>query len=208
MQREVVIVVWKSKAALVAVLVAALGWGIVGCGGDKSASTQQKSVSQTASSSQSTARPDQPGSESTASRDGLSDLVKEGTITQEEADAVREALRAEKPGADSKVSDILAGLVKKGTITQDQANAIAKVLPPRPTGGGPLAELVKKGTITEEQAAAVMQGMRGQKPGEAKDASDVLAELVKEGKLSQTQADAVEKAMEQNRPPKAPVSQQ
>lgn len=92
----------------------------------------------------------------------LDDLVADGTITQEQADAVREAVRAEAcerlaarrlhplPGI---LSEALDDLVADGTITQEQADAVVEALRERL----PCAHAAETDAAAEasEEAAAV-----------------------------------------------------
>ncbi len=85
--------------------------------------------------------------------DGLAALVKDGTITQAQADAITKAIEALKPTAPqtptsdgttptpttrvNQFTDVLAALVKDGTITQAESDAITKAIESFRSGDGP-----------------------------------------------------------------------
>ncbi len=135
-------------------------------------------------------------------------LVKAGTITQAQADAIQSAM---KTGRESKKSmkDVLDGLVSAGTITQDQENAIVKSFPAREGKGGsdrrhgnPMDSLVTTGTMTQAQADAVHSAFRSAMESQ-KSFKDALDSLVSAGTITQAQADAIQNAM---KPPAADSS--
>lgn len=114
----------------------------------------------------------------------LASLVEDGTITEEQAEAIGKALEQARlahqtqAGAANASSDPLASLVGAGTITEEQSDAVMSKLdhakgprmmappPPPPVSSGDeeedgdtvtdiLDSLVEDGTITEAQQAAV-----------------------------------------------------
>jgi len=61
---------------------------------------------------------------------GLNKLVKDGTITEEQAQAVQNAMKdARGSGSAAGLDTVLAGLVDDGTLTQEEADAILSALP-------------------------------------------------------------------------------
>lgn len=109
-----------------------------------------------------------------------SELVTDGTITQDQLDAIQEAMKTAHD-SDKTMSDILDELVSDGTLTQDQADAITAAMPARdgkaagnsegmPEHGknwtqkgefkSPWSELVTDGTITQDQADAVSSAIK------------------------------------------------
>ena len=113
----------------------------------------------------------------------LSTLVSDGTITQEQLDAVQSAMKTAKASGKAK-SDILTELVSAGTITQEQADALNSNEPAKngetlknealtqeeksatAEHKGFLNKLITDGTITKEQADAICSAVK-----EAKDAA-------------------------------------
>lgn len=65
---------------------------------------------------------------------GIGTLVKDGTLTEKQVQAVMEALRPEKAGEIKDMSEVLSSLVKAGTINEAQAEAIKKLMPNRQHG--------------------------------------------------------------------------
>jgi hypothetical protein len=92
----------------------------------------------------------------------LASLVEEGTISSDEATAIREAMQASHDGdkearqaerAAAK-AEILADLVADGTLTQAQADAISAA------EKGGMRELIANGTIDREDVQALKSAMR------------------------------------------------
>ena len=97
----------------------------------------------------------------------LDKLVTAGTITQADATAVENALKAAMTnGQRPDLKTVLAGLVSAGTITQDKATAIENAMKPQgQLGGGTmmngfLDKLVTAGTITQADATAVENALK------------------------------------------------
>lgn len=135
----------------------------------------------------------------------LTSLVEDGTITESDVDAIRDAMKAaherdqqahqaERAAAKA---EILADLVANGTLTQAQADAISAA------EKGGMRELIANGTIDREDVQALKAAMREGSAGnrEAKQAERaaerdaVLDALVADGTLTQSQADAVDTAI-------------
>lgn len=95
----------------------------------------------------------------------LSELVSDDTLTQEEADAVMEALKESRTSGET-CDEILDTLVGEEVITQEQADAIADAKPVLGGNGSGgmhrnlLSELITDGTITQEQADAVWDAVK------------------------------------------------
>lgn len=95
----------------------------------------------------------------------LDELVSDGTLTQEEADAVLEALKEARDSGET-CDEILDTLVSEEVITQEQADAIVDAMPVLEEKGSAqmhgnlLSELVSDGTITQEQADAVLDAVK------------------------------------------------
>lgn len=110
----------------------------------------------------------------------LSELVSDGTLTQEEADAVMEALKEVKTSGET-CDEILDTLVGEEVITQEQADAIADAKPALGGNGSGgmhrnlLSELITDGTITQEQADAVWDAVKTAMEA-ARDAAKAAAE--------------------------------
>ncbi|MDF2999891.1 MAG: hypothetical protein K0Q48_10 [Bacillota bacterium] len=110
----------------------------------------------------------------------LSELVSAGTLTQEEADAVMEALKEARNSGET-CDEILDTLVSEEVITQEQADAIADTKPVLGGNGSGgmhrnlLSELVTDGTITQEQADAVWDAVKTAMDA-ARDAAKAAAE--------------------------------
>ena len=135
----------------------------------------------------------------------LTSLVEDGTITESDVDAIRDAMKAaherdqqahqaERAAAKA---EILADLVANGTLTQAQADAISAA------EKGGMRELIANGTIDREDVQALKAAMREGSAGnrEAKQAERaaerdaVLDALVADETLTQSQADAVDAAI-------------
>ena len=144
----------------------------------------------------------------------LSELVSAGTLTQDEVDAIREAIKtqretnkaanqAEKQAARDAA---LAKLVSAGTLTQAQADAI------KAADKGGLRELMHDGTIDREARQALRTELRAAhesdrdaKQAERDAARDAaLSGLVSDGTLTQSQADAVSSAIASHKDERGP----
>ena len=113
----------------------------------------------------------------------LDGLVDEGTITQEQSEAVTENMAAKgdkikNDGAriERPLSDILEELVTDDVLTQEQADAISESMPvkaerKKPNGQNlpakrngqfrsPMSSLVEEGILSQEQAAAIHEAVR------------------------------------------------
>jgi len=114
----------------------------------------------------------------------LRPLVGDGTITADQARAVREQLRTDAQAAQQQARDTaLTILVGEGALTQEQADAIEAA------GRGGLRALVDSGVLTREQAHEVHEEFEEYGAGDTSAAS--LAALVAAGVLTQEQADAI-----------------
>lgn len=95
----------------------------------------------------------------------MDELVSGGTLTQEEADTVLDALKEARDSGKT-CDEVLDTLVSEEVITQEQADAISDAMPLLGgTGSGGvhrnlLSELVSDGTITQEQADAVWDAVK------------------------------------------------
>lgn len=135
----------------------------------------------------------------------LTSLVEEGTLSQAEVDAIREAMQATR-GDDREArqaerqaqkAELLADLVTEGTLTQAQADAISSA------EKGGMRELIANGTIDRDDVQALKAAMREGSAGDraakqaerAAERDAVLAGLVADGTVTQSQADAVESAI-------------
>ncbi|MDA2988595.1 MAG: hypothetical protein O2815_05890 [Actinomycetota bacterium] len=140
-------------------------------------------------------------------RDGgaLISLVEDGTLTESDVDAIRDALKAAHDGdkeahraerAAAK-AEILADLVANGTLTQAQADAISSA------EQGGMRELIANGTIDRADIEALKSAMRegsavnreAKQAERAAERDAVLDALVADGTLTQSQADAVDAAI-------------
>jgi competence protein ComGC len=114
-----------------------------------------------------------------------SSLVANGTLTQDQASAVRDAMRA---AHETRKDAALAALVTAGTITKTQADALEAAEGDR----GAMRALVSNGTFTMAQAQAVREAVKANK-SENRDAQRdaVLSKLVANSTITQAQADAI-----------------
>jgi competence protein ComGC len=139
----------------------------------------------------------------------LDKLVDEGTITQDQAEAVTAGMTT-KAGitvdAGKKVHStehkaFLSKLVSDGKLTQEQADAITSSMPSKAdmknhdrgdvqSGDRPVNKLVSDGTITQEQLNAIHEAMKAAKDSD-KSRTEILEELVSAGTVTQNQADAI-----------------
>lgn len=116
-------------------------------------------------------------------RGELRALVQAGTITQEQARAVGEAMHEACEDAKAKAMDeALSTLVSEGTITQGQAAAVEA----DPRG---LIDLVAEGTITVEQLKAIRTELKEYQSTDVR--STVINGLVADGTLTASQGAAV-----------------
>lgn len=114
-----------------------------------------------------------------------SSLVTDGTLTQAQATAVKDAMRA---AHEAKKDAELAALVSAGTITKTQADALKAAEGER----GGMRALIADGTFTMAQAQALRDAMKANK-GEDRDTQRdaVLSKLVANATITQAQADAI-----------------
>ena len=119
-------------------------------------------------------------------RGELRALVQAGTITQEQARAVGEAMHEACDAAKAKAMDeALATLVSEGTITQSQADAVEA----DPRG---LIDLVAEGTISVDQLKAIRAELQEYQGAGGTDVrSTVVNGLVADGTLTAAQGAAV-----------------
>lgn len=126
----------------------------------------------------------------------LASLVSAGTITKDDASAIRSALQAARPttAPEDRRAAGLAALVSAGVITQAQADAISTA------GRGGIRDLVADGTLSRADVARIHAALRAQHAanlGAREAATDaVIAGLVSAGTLTQVQADAVDAALD------------
>jgi polyhydroxyalkanoate synthesis regulator phasin len=114
----------------------------------------------------------------------LGSLIGAGTITADQARAVRDQLRTDAQAARAQArATALDTLVSEGELTQAQADAIAAA------GRGGLRALVASGTLTADQARAVQAEFN--EYGSVDTSAASLAALVASGVLTQEQADAI-----------------
>jgi len=114
--------------------------------------------------------------------DLLTQLVTEGTITQEQADAIKTAMRDQRATRQQeRLSAALNGLVEKNVISSEQSIAIVSKMTAMMNDRQ--AEMEKMRGMTAEQRRQYMKDNRPANP---------LAELVTSGVLTQEQADQVQ----------------
>ncbi len=137
---------------------------------------------------------------------GLSALITDGTVSQAQANAIRDALQANHQAnrADHRAEReqardaALASLVADGTLTQAQADAI------KGADRGGMRELLSSGIVDRADLQAVRDALHTAREAdrEAKHAqreqqrTAALASLVADGTITQAQADAVASAIE------------
>ncbi len=151
------------------------------------------------------------GNHRTHSVNPLQSLIDDGTITQDQADAVKNALdqaRSAGKQVGAKDENPLQSLIDDGTLTQDQADAIKSAFEAaRPTEGregqfrkDPLQNLIDGGVITQDQADAIKEALEAARKVHEQNNNgeniDPLQSLIDEGTLTQDQADAVKTALE------------
>ena len=126
----------------------------------------------------------------------LASLVTNGTITQDEATAIRDALHnqreadktAKRAEREAQVKTALASLVAKGTITQAQADSIA--------AHTRVSLSTEQRTAVRDALESVRESSRVAHQAEEKAERDAaIAALVTNGTLNQSQADAVSQAL-------------
>jgi len=114
-----------------------------------------------------------------------SSLVTNGTLTEAQLTAVKDAMRA---SHEAQKDAAIAALVTAGTITQTQADALEAAEGDR----GAMRALITNGTFTMAQAQALRDAMKANK-SEDRDAlrDSVLSTLVANSTITQAQADAI-----------------
>ena len=115
----------------------------------------------------------------------LAQLVNEGVITQEQADAIQTAMQEQRKATQQeRIASSLSGLVEKQVITTEQAAAVQNKLSEMQSARQ--AEMEKLRDMTPEQRRAYMKENRPANP---------LSELVTAGVLTQEQADQIHQAV-------------
>ncbi len=119
-------------------------------------------------------------------RGGLtSSLVANGTMTQAQATAVRDAMRA---AAEAKKDTALAAMVTAGTLTQAQVDAFKSAAGVKSA----MRTLIADGIFTQEQAQALRTSLKATMTADREAQIDaVLSELVSKSTITQAQADAI-----------------
>lgn len=117
-----------------------------------------------------------------------SSLVANGTLTQAQATAVRDAMRA---AQEAKKDSTLAAMVAAGTLTQAQVDALESAKGAK----GAMRTLIADGVFTQEQAQALRNSLKSTMAAD-RDARvvAVLSELVSKSTITQAQADAIKAA--------------
>lgn len=122
-----------------------------------------------------------------AKQDLFTTLISEGTLTQEQAKAIRTAVQSKmQEQRQAQLSSALSSLVEKNSINTDQSNAILKKLAEVQNTSQQGMEAMSNLTPEERQAK-----MQANKPGHV----NPLADLVTAGTLTQAQADEVQQAI-------------
>lgn len=156
----------------------------------------------------------------------LDDLVKAGTITQDQENSIKSALKAglqtQQAGAvGSTQTNPLGGLVTDGEITQDQENAIKTAFESakqtrynfqmqgdESNNENPLDDLVKAGTITQDQENSIKSAFENAfnsnqiqaAYGTSTNAVNPLDSLVKAGTITQEQENSINNTLQSARP--------
>jgi len=119
--------------------------------------------------------------------DAFSQLVKEGTITQEQADAIKAAFQVKMAAQrQEQLNTALNGLVEKNVINSEQSAAILNRLTENQDNRKAQMEAVKD--MTAEQRRAYLEANKPEK-------FNPLAELVTAGTITQAQADEIAKVI-------------
>jgi competence protein ComGC len=114
-----------------------------------------------------------------------SSLVADGTLTEVQATAVRDAMRASK---EVQKDAAIAALVTAGTITQTQADALEAAEGDR----GAMRALIADGTFTKAEVQELRTAIKSNKAQDRDAQFDaVLSKLVSNGTITQGQADAI-----------------
>jgi competence protein ComGC len=114
-----------------------------------------------------------------------SSLVTNGTLTQAQATAVRDAMHA---AAEAKKDAALAAMVTAGTLTQAQVDAFKAAAGVKSA----MRTLIADGVFTQEQAQALRTSLKSTMAADRDARVDaVLSELVSKSTITQTQADAI-----------------
>lgn len=128
-------------------------------------------------------------------QDMFNELVAQGIIDQNQADAIEKAMPQTqvriKFDSSKGISAQLDNLVKAGTITQTEKDSVTAYLEKK--ASDQKAEMEKVKNMTDEERRAYFE------ENKAAQKSDVLADLVKDGILSQEKADALKEAMPQKK---------
>lgn len=126
------------------------------------------------------------GTASEGNRGGaVSSLVTNGTLTQAQATAVRDAMHA---AHEAKKDAALAAMVTAGTVTQAQVDALKAAEGVK----GAMRTLIANGVFTQEQAQALRTSLKSTMAADRDARVDaVLSELVSNSTITQAQADAI-----------------
>lgn len=115
----------------------------------------------------------------------VSSLVTNGTLTQAQSTAVRDAMRA---AQEAQKDAALAATVTAGTITQAQADAFKAAAGNKSA----MRTLITNGVFTLEQAQALRTSLKATlAAGRDAQIDAVLSDLVSKSTITQAQADAI-----------------
>jgi hypothetical protein len=141
----------------------------------------------------------QTGLREEALENRLEELIDEGTLTQEQADAYKAWIEA-RPDIQMVPPRQLKEALDKGIITQEQVDQLKAWTEARPDipGIGPMLgeRLVEEGIITQQQADEYKAWMESRPADIPQVGPRQLKKLLDEGKLTQAQADAYKAWME------------
>ncbi|KNY29310.1 hypothetical protein [Pseudobacteroides cellulosolvens] len=144
-------------------------------------------------------------------KEALDTLVKAGTITQAQEDAIIKAMPQGKGGPRGFHSNKLVELVTAKTITSEQKTAIENAIKAAREANNDVKEaldtLVKAGTITQTQEDAVIKAMLQGKGGPRGFHNNKLDELVTAKTITSEQKTAIENAIKAAREAKKDIKE-